>query len=211
MLLRRPLLLAVLSVLVSVSVALSIPSPLKEHLSPDPIKTTISSLKIPQGYPQNLTYTPWPAQPYEVPIYPRFGFPHLIIAHASEFHGTWSISLPRLQDFLQEFGDNLEREYPIPGSLPRVASQSTIDIPTYTRWTIEMNEGIFGHGLPTAVALVALDEIARQLGSHGPSSLFFSIREDMATLSYGFLNIIEFGGNFLDRSLGNKTSNFQTS
>lgn len=208
MLLKRPLLPAVLSLLVSISAALGIPSPLKEHLPPDPIKITNSSLKAPQGHLQNLTYTPWPAQPYEIPIYPRFGYPHLIIVRASEFHGTWSVSLPGLQDFLQEFGDNLRREYP--RSLPRLAQQSTIDIPTYTRWTIELNEGIFGHGLPTAVALLALDEIARQLGSHGPSSLFFSIREGIATLSYGFLDIREFGGNSLNRSLGNKNSIFQT-
>ena len=73
-----------------------------------------------------------------------------------------------------------------------------------------MNEGIFGHRLPTEIALVALDEISRQLGNHGPSSFFFSIREGAATLSYGLLTISEFGSVSLNRSLANENSIFQT-
>lgn len=119
--------------------------------------------------------------------------------------------MPWLQNFLQEFRDNLERESPIPGFVPRLARQQKIDIQSYTLWTVETNEGIFGHRLPTEVALVALDEMARQLGSHGPASLFFSIMEGRSVLSYGLLEVTEFGGVSSNRSLPYEESTFQTS
>ncbi len=94
--------------------------------------------------------------------------------------------------------------------MPRQIQQFTFDIHSYTKWSIEMNEGFLGFALPTEIALVALDEISRQLGIHGPSSLFFSIREGAASLSYGFLIISEFGSVSLNRSLASGNSVFQT-
>ena len=121
--------------------------------------------------------------------------------------------MPRLQDFLREFRDNLAQEYPIPGFVPRLAKQSTIDILSYTVWGIELNEGLIGHRLPTEIAIAVLDEIARLLGIHGPTYLFFSITEGMSTDAYGFLEIEEFGGGdvvSLNRSSANGDNVFQT-
>lgn len=211
MLLRRPFLWAVLLALrVSASGALSMPSPLSKDILSNPINMTESSKKARLGHLPNLTYAPWPALPFEIPLYPGFRFPHLIFINASPFRGTRPVSLPRLQEFLQEFGSNLEREYPPPGLVPRQIQQFTFDIHSYTKWSIEMNEGFLGFALPTEIALVALDEISRQLGIHGPSSLFFSIREGAASLSYGFLIISEFGSVSLNRSLANGNSVFRT-
>lgn len=190
--------------------AINLSSPINKHLSSEPINVTNSSLKAPPGHLQNLTYTPWPAQPYQIPIYPRFSFPHLTIIRAREFHGTRTVSVPRLQEFLREFGDNLAREHPVPGYVPRLAYQYTIDIQSYTEWRIKINEGLLGNSLPTEVALVALDEIAEQLRSHGPARLFFSIVEGISTHSYGFLEIQEFGHLSLNLSLANGNSIFQT-
>ena len=211
MLLRLPFLRAVLALRISASAALSIPSPLSIDILSNPINMINASQKARPGHLPNLTYAPWPALPYEIPIYPGFSFPHLVFAEATPFRGTRPFSLPRLQDFLQDFGNNLERESPIPGLMPRQTLQYTIDIQSYTKWIIQMNEGFLGYGLPTEFALVALDEISRQLGSHGPTNLFFMIREGGAWLSWGILEISEIGSVSLNRSLANGNSIFQTS
>lgn len=209
--LRRRLLSAVLVVLASASAALTMPSTPYEHVPSDPINLTNSSLNAPPGHLQNLTYAPWPAQPYEIQLHPRFGFPNLLILQAREFHGTRPVSVPSLQGFLQEFCDNIEQEYPVPSFVPRKAQQHTIDIQSYTAWSIEFSEGILGHRMRTDVALVALHELARQLGSHGPSTILFSVRERVVAISYGYLDIKEFGAVSVNGSLAKGNSIFQTS
>lgn len=119
--------------------------------------------------------------------------------------------MPRLQEFLQDFCDNLEQEYPIPGFVPRQAQQHHIDIQSYTAWTIEIYEGPLGNRLPTEFALVTLDEVARQLGRHGPANLWFGITEGTTTYSAGFLTLKEFGGESSNGSLVNGNTIFQTS
>lgn len=208
--LRRCLLSAVLAVLTAASAALNIRSSPYINLPLDPINITKPFLNAPPGHSQNLTYAPWPAQPYDIPLRPCFGSPHLVIIRALEFHGSRPVSVPGLQGFLQEFCDNLEEEAPVPSFVPRVVQQQNIDIQSYTAWTIEMQEGIFGHGMRTDVALVALHELARQLGIHGPATTYFSVRDRAATLSFGFLDIREFGGGHLDQSLAKGNSVLQT-
>lgn len=207
--LRPPRLSAGLAFLVSASAALA--SHVNDYLPSEPINIANSSLKAPAGHLQNLTYAPWPATPYQTPLYPRFSFPYLTIIRVGAFYGTRPVSVPRLQDFLKDFGDNLAREHPIPGYVPRLAHQYTIDIQSYTEWRIEINEGLFGIRLLTEVALVALIEIARQLGRHGPALLFFSVVEGISTNAYGFLDIKEFGSVSLNQSLANENSVFHTS
>ena len=119
--------------------------------------------------------------------------------------------MPKLQDFIKEFRDNIEQEYPIPGYVPRHARQSIVNIESYTTWTIEIDEGILGHRLPTEWALLALDELARQLGSHGPADLLFSVKEASATYIYGGLSIREFGISSLNPTLANRSAVFHTS
>lgn len=175
--LRPHLLSAVLILLLSTSAALSLPSPLNTNPPSGPIDTTNSSRQAPPPSFPNVTFSPWPPRPYQIPLYPRFGFFELFISRVNEYHGTRSVTVPALQGFLQEFRDNLEREYPVPGIMPRRAQQETFDPETYTVWTVTLNEGFLGSSLPTEVAVLALDEIGRLLGSHGPASLYFSISE----------------------------------
>ncbi len=68
-----------------------------------------------------------------------------------------------------------------------------------------------GNRLPTEWALLALDEIGRQLGRFGPGSVFFSIKDRSSTYSYGFLTITEFGGSSMNRILAIEKGIFQTS
>lgn len=202
------LLLAVLALLVSTSTTLRIPS-LGYSLPLVPINYTNKSPQPPSRHIPNLAFSPWPARPYQVAIVPRFGFPDLVILSVGSVHGP--VRVPELQDFVREFRDNIEREYPVPGYVPRLARQSIVDLESYTMWTIDMNEGMFGRRLPTEWALLALDELVRQLGSHGPAELFFSIKEARSTYSYGFLTIQEFGGPTLNATLVKGKSFFETS
>ena len=209
--LERPLLSAISALLFYASAGISTPSPLNNHVPSDPITITNSSFEAQSGHLHKLTYAPWPAQPYPLPLHPRLGNPELIIIRAYEYHGTRPVSVPALQDFIDEFRDNLEREHPVPDFVPRVARQSSIDIQSYTMWSIEITEGLLGHRMPTEYALVALDELAAQLGSHGPASVFFSVREGRSTYSYGYLDVKELGGGAWNGSLVSGQSSFQTS
>lgn len=209
--LRRHLQSVIVALLVSSSTALDIPSPLNENPPLGPINITDSTLEPQPGHLPNVTYYPWPPQPYQIPLQQRFGSPELVIIHAREFHGSRSVSISGLESFLLEFRENLEREYPIPSLVPRLAKQSVIDVQSYTKWTIEINESLLGRRMPTATAVVVLDEIARQLGRHGPANVFFSVKERYTTLSIGYLEIQEFGGGVMNGSLVNGDSNFYTS
>lgn len=202
------LLLAVLALLLSTSTTLRIPS-LGYSLPLVPINYTNKSPQAPSRHFPNLAFSPWPARPYQVAIVPRFGFPDLVILSVGSVHGP--VRVLELQDFLREFRDNIEREYPVPGYVPRLARQSIVDMESYTLWTIDMNEGLFGRRLPTEWALLALDELVRQLGSHGPAELMFSIKEARSTYSYGFFTIQEFGGPTLNATLVKGKSFFETS
>ena len=209
--LEHPHLSVVLALLFNASAASSIPFPLDKHPQSDPINLTIPTLETPPVHLQNLTYTPWPAQPYTVKFHSRYGFLTVTIAGAFEYHGTRSISVPALQDFVEGFRENLERASPIPGFVARLAKQTFIDIYSYTTWSIEINEGPWGHRTPTAFALVAMDEIARQLGRHGPAGIWFFIGNGESNFSYAVLNIADLGGGLSNGSLADGHSTFQTS
>ena len=110
--------------------------------------------------------------------------------------------MPGLRAFVLEFRDNLERESPVPGYVPRNARQDAVDLQSYTKWTIDMGEGFLGYRMPTEFALVALEEIATQLGRHGPAQVWSTIKEGLQTYSYGHLEIKRLGAVALNRSLG---------
>lgn len=122
------------------------------------------------------------------------------------------INNSELRRFLQDFADNIQRDYPVPGVVPRHASQFTIDIFSYTRWTVTIHEGPVPDRLPTAVALTALDELGRQLGQHGPSEMIRAIKTLDAILpwAYGSIVIKRIAGLALNESLSNEDSVFQT-
>ena len=204
------LLSAAITLLVSASAVLGIPTDLSKPLPLDTINTTNLSPQAPQ-HVQNLTFTPWPATPYQIPLYSRSGIPDLVFIVAKSFHGRRPVRVQSLEDFLEEFRDNIDSEYPDPGYGPRLARQSHIDIESYTKWSIEINEGIFGYRLTTEWCLLALFELRRQVGSHGPANVFFSVKEERSTYTYGYLIIEEIGGPSLKASLADGESKFQTS
>ena len=201
-------------VLVITSVALGIPTHTRNSVSLDTINNTNI---FPQAlqYVQNLTFEPWPKLPYKIPLYSRSGVPDLSISSAIPLlRRRRPIDVKGLQDFVLKFHDSLAEEYPYPGYAPRHARQSQIDLESYTKWSIELNEEFLGYRLPIEWGLLALNEISRQLGVHGPASLYFKIQEDEGdglTYTYGFLIIQEFGGPSLKGSLADGDTNFQTS
>ena len=130
---------------------------------------TLAPLEItsPLHAPENLTYKPWPKTPFSVGLRgPSLRFLNLVlcISGAKLFQSSPTISGPELKRFLQDFVDNIQRKHPVPGFVPRLATQSTVDVTSCTRWTIDINEGPFHGRLPTAVALVALDALEMLLG-----------------------------------------------
>ena len=120
------------------------------------------------------------------------------------------IDVKVFQGFVAAFRDNLAAEYPVPSYAPRHARQSQIDLESGTKWSIELNEEFWGYRLPIEWGLLALNELSRQLGVHGPASMYFKIEEDKLTYTYGFLTIQNFGGPSPKVSLIDGDTNFQT-
>ena len=209
--LMLPLLSAVIALLVSASAALGTPTHLSNPLPLVTINSTNISLQASTQHRSNLTFSSWPAQPYQVPLYFSWGIPDFVILYARSNRESRTVRIQELQEFLEEFRDNIEEKSPIPGYVPRQARQSHIDIVHYTKWTIELNEGLFGYRLPTEVGVLALNELVTQLGLHGPAQVFFSIKERRSTYTYGYLTIEELGGRPLTASSTNGGSDFQTS
>ena len=205
--------LLALSILpISMSAALNIPPSLNLFAPSDIMNVTQSSSKAPSEHLANLTYAPWPARPIQIKLHPRFSSPDLVIWTVELFQGRWPIRVPALQDFLEEFRDNLESEYPIPGFLPSVARLSTIDVESYSSWTIEFSDTFLGLRLPTEFAILVLDELARLMGTHGPATLLFGVQDGRFMLCYGILTFKQLGsGEVSNRSLSNRKSVFHTS
>ena len=194
------------------SAAINTPPSLNLFAPLDIMNVTQTPLEAPSDHPANLTYAPWPPRPFQIELHPRFSSPNLIILTVEPFRGSWRISVPALQDFLEEFRDNLESKYPIPGLLPTLARQSTVDVESYSSWTIEISDTIIGLRLPTEFALLALDELARLMGTYGPATVLFAVQEGRLLVGYGRLTIKPFGsGELSNQSLSNSRSVFQTS
>lgn len=207
---KLPLLIAISALMISGSAALRIPSP-PSHLFPlDLVNDTNTSLQAPGHFP-NLTFTPWPAPPFEIELHSHTGDFELIVGVTNTFDGRRPFSVPRLQAFVREFSDNIEREYPIPSYVPRRAKQHHIDLDSYTKWNINIDQGFFDYRLPTEWALVALNELARQLGVHGPGDIVFNFSEGDKSYGWGYLIISDFGRRSVDASLTREGSIFQTS
>lgn len=202
---------ALAPVLASTSAALGMPMHTSNSFSLNTINYTNV---IPQAlqHVQNLTFQPWPKLPYRVPLYSRSGIPDLSISSAIPLRRRRPpVEVKALQDFVADFHDNLAAEYPDPSYAPRHARQNQIDLESYTRWSIELNEEFLGYRLPIEWGLLALNALSRQLGVHGPASLYFKIQEDEFTYTYGFLIIQDFGGLSSKAFLADGDTNLQTS
>ena len=194
------------------SAALSTPPSLSLFATSNIMNVTQSSLEAPSEHLANLTYAPWPSRPFYVKLHPRFSTPLLNIWTVNLFRSRWPIRIHALQDFLGDFRNNLESEYPIPGSVPSNARQSTVDVESYSSWTIELYESIWGLRMPTEFAVVALDEMASLVATYGPATLLFGVQEGRFLLCNGKLAVEPIGsGELSNRSLSNGKSNFQTS
>ena len=202
---------ALIPIFVSTSAALGTPTHTSNSLSLDTINNTNVSPQALQ-HVQNVTFQPWPKLPYRVPLYSRTGIPELSITSAFPLlRRRRPINVKTFQDFVAAFRENLAAEYPDPGYAPRHARQSQFDLESYTKWSIELNEEFLGYRLPIEWGLLALDELIRQLGVHGPANIYFKIQEDNLTYRHGFLIIQDFGSPSRKASLANGDTNFQTS
>lgn len=183
-------------------------------LASAPLNITNPALKAPEEI-TNLTYSPWPEQPFGITLLgPGLLFlnVYLLIGAGRKFQSSPMVSVTELRHFLQDFVDNIKREHPVPGSVPRHATQSTIDISSYTKWLIAINEGPFRGRLPTAVALVAFDALGKLVGRYGPSEIIWGIKEVGARTpwAYGSLTIESIEGFTVNKSSSIENGGSQT-
>lgn len=211
---KLPLLIAISTLIISGSAALGIPLP-PSHLFPSNlINDTNISLQAP-GQSPNLTFTPWPRGSYRIKLPSHTGDFDLVIASTKSFSASRLVNVHTLQDFVRDFAANIEREYPIPAYVPRHVSQDYFDLDSYTRWDIRLNNVPFiGYKLLTERALLALNELARQLGIHGPAEVVFSVASGSGGYrvdSWGLLDFVPLSGRSVNASLTREGSIFQTS
>ena len=211
----KPLLVSItLDLVISLSAALNLSQLPNTKFALAPINVTSPAPEAPGGT-TNLTYSPWPEPPYSIPLLDT-GLPflelYLIIGAAAKFETSPVISVLELCHFLQDFSDNIQREYPAPGFVPRHAAQSTIDVSSYTRWRIVVCEGPFGGRVPTAAVLVAFDLLGKLLRRYGPSEIVWSIEKVgvRTPWAYGRLYIDKIRGLSLNKSSSNENSYFRT-
>ena len=207
---------ATLALVISSSTALSLPLYQSTSLALAPFNITSPAPEAPVEKTINLTYYLWPKQPYEISLHgPGLQLLNvvLVISVAQEFRSSPMVSVSELRHFIQDFADNIQREYPIPGFIPHHATQSIIDISSYTRWIINIDEGMFRGRLPTAAALAALNELGKQVGRYGPSRVSWLIYEDVGVRlpwASGNLIVENIEGVFLNKSSSHDNGTFHT-
>ncbi|CAD6563583.1 MAG: hypothetical protein ASARMPRED_000072 [Alectoria sarmentosa] len=195
--------------------ALGLPLLSNANLAVTPLNITDPALEeAPVGI-TNLTYPSWPKLPFTFRLRGPgllFRDVFLIIGFAQIFEGLPVASATELQHFLQDFAGNIQREHPVPGFVPRHVTQSTIDISSYTRWIVKINEGPLGDRLPTVVALVILEELRKLLRRFGPTSILWAVK-DLGVFfpwAYGSLDIDKIVGVSLNKSSSNENGEVQT-
>ncbi|CAF9940577.1 hypothetical protein IMSHALPRED_002082 [Imshaugia aleurites] len=170
---RHILLLAILTSLLPSLVAIDIPIIPNDSL-PVNFSNTLSPLWPPLRSAK-LTFTPWPAAPYDItipstPANLRFG-------KIGKFNSKQTVvfDLDHARDFFKAFGENLERQGDL---VPRYARDTTIDMRSYTQWQIDFDELPLGYRLPTTWAVGALDVLDAEISAHGvPSYVLAAVNE----------------------------------
>lgn len=159
-----------------------------------PINSTSSALEAP-GTLINLTvkYVRWPKDYSFLLVGPDISHynARFYIISASQVFALPAIKLSELQRFVRDFADSLEQGYPVPGFIPYLAKQSSIDLVTYTKWYIDLHQGKLRARMPTEVILAALDLMVSLLDRHGPSTIDWAIRAggELTPWAYGRLSL----------------------
>lgn len=205
--------------LISTIFALTIPSSathsstllLNTSLAKNPLNITNPALEVPA---EITRFTPWPSIPYRTPLsgYGLWFLDLSLYIPRAVVESSPTLSVPELCHFLQDFADNVQREYPVPGFVPRHTSQSTIDISSYKRWSISVTEGPWHGRLPTAVLLAVLNELGKLLRLHGPSKILWFVKVVGSRFfwAYGDLGNEKIMSVSINESSSNGNGGFQT-
>ena len=177
--------------------------------------TTSSALQPPADLPNSMTRRPWPKIPYSIILHGIGSYrgAELSIQAVFPFPTSPAIRVHELQLFVEEFADNFRQEYPVPGFIPREVSQYTIDVWSYTKWSLWLKEGIFHGRLPTVVALAALGALENELGKYEQAGITYAIlRNDgiRGAWTIGEVRFQALTGASLNDSLLNENDRLQT-
>ena len=202
--------LAALALTITTSAALTLPLARNTSLVLlTPTNITSSALE----QPAELDDPTWPKRPYYITLEGTGYIGVRMTIHSVELPITRPvIDVRNLQLFLRDFADNLRQEYPIPSFIPREVTQYTIDVTTYTRWTLRMKEAPWQGRLPTAVALAALDTLDKELGKYGMAIVEYTIELTWrrGVWCYGDVYLEKLVGTSWNDSLSNENDNLQT-
>lgn len=181
-----------------------------------PINSTSPALEVP-GTLINLTlkYPRWPKDHYSI-----FLEGPGISRYDAYFETVWGkrvatvppVKLPELQLFVRDFAHELGEKYPVPGFIPHLARQVFIDVVSYTRWEVQIQESVLHARMPTELALAAFDQVVPLLSRHGPSEMLWTIRIDGQRLpwAWGDLYMKPLGEASSKKSLPSEEGGFQT-
>ena len=202
--------LAALALTITTSAALTLPLARNTSLALlTPTNITSSALE----QPAELDGLTWPGTPYHIPL-EGTGYTgvRMTILLLKQPRTRPPIDVHDFQLFLRDFADNLRQEYPIPSFIPREVTQYTIDVTTYTRWTVRMKEAPWQDRLPTAVALVAFDTLDKEFGKYGMAIVDYTIELTWrrGVWCYGDIYLHKLLGASLNDSLSNENDDLQT-
>ena len=154
----------------------------------------------------NLTFSPWPKLPYDLRLDGVDAY--IKVLHVAVYTRHPRIKVLDMQDLLTEFAENLEAEYPVPGSIPARACQQKIDVESLTRLTVSFKEIPFRSRLPTKVALAVLRELRKQIARHAASSFDGLIRSGTVKTSTDAWIAIEIAQLLTEMVSSNTSSGF---
>ena len=208
--------LAALALTITTSAALTLSLTRNTSLaSLTPTNITSSALQPPADLEYSVGRRPWPQIPYSITLYGIGSYrgAELSIQAVFPFPTSPEIRVHELQDFVDEFADNFRQKYPVPGFIPREVTQYTIDLWSYTKWSLWLKEGIFHGRLPTVVALAALDALNKEISKYEQAEITYAIvRNDgiRGAWSLGEVRFQSLDGASSNDSLSNENDNPQT-
>ena len=107
---------------------------------------------------------PWSTEPYTLPLTPDYVFTIV----GQDYLESPTPTAGSIVAFLNEFSDNLEREYPPPSLSPQRASSHHFDLDSFTRYDLTLEViAIIALRAPSDIVGIALKKLAIEIRKHG--------------------------------------------
>lgn len=139
--------------------------------SPEAKPTNATAITSLRSSNESLELIPWRNRPYKHFLTPDY---HLDIFSTKPYTHEPSPSVALIEEFINNFCENLSEKYPAPALAPREAGQSEYDPESYSKWSIRERVITGGRQPPTDIIIRAALALEGEIAVHGPPAQFHS-------------------------------------